>query len=112
MGVSKETEEKIQKLQLLEQRLQNFLSQKQSFQVQLNEVESALSELKGKKSAYKIIGNIMVDTGASELMKDLNQKKEMIEIRIKNLEKQENKTKEEAKKLQSEVLQVMQNKRE
>ena len=45
MNVSKETEQKIQQLQLIEQSMQQFLMQKQSFQTQLVEIESALKEL-------------------------------------------------------------------
>ena len=105
MNISKETEQKIAKLQLLEQNLQNFLMQKQSLQTQLNEVAGAIEELnKSKGNVYKIVGNIMVASEKSSLEKDLNSKKELIELRIKNLEKQEEKIKEEATELQNEVL--------
>jgi chaperonin cofactor prefoldin len=39
-----------------------------------------------------------------ELKKDLLDEKDIFELRIKNIEKQENKLKEKAKELQSEVL--------
>lgn len=100
----KETEEKLNQLQLLEQNMQNFLLQKQNFQAQLLEVESALGELEKTDSAFKIVGNIMVASEKNALKKDLEQKKEMLEIRIKNLEKQEEKIKEKASKTQAEVL--------
>lgn len=99
-----ETEEKLSQLQLLEQNLQNFLLQKQNFQAQLLEVESALGELEKTDSAFRIVGNIMVASKKDELKKDLQQKKEMLELRIKNLEKQEEKIKEKASKTQAEVL--------
>src|SRR3989338_10147608 len=105
--MDKETEEGIQQLQLLEQNLQNFLMQKQQFQAQLIEIDSALEELKDNKEAYKIIGNIMVKTSKEELEKDLKNKKEMIELRIKTLEKQEDKIQERSKKIQEDVLKKM-----
>ena len=105
--ISKETENKIKQLQLLEQNLQNFLMQKQQFQLQLIEVESALKEIETTKKAYKIIGNIMVDTGKEELKDELSKKKEMLEIRLKTLEKQENQFREKASRLQEEVLKEM-----
>ena len=104
MNVSKETEQKIQQLQLIEQSMQQFLMQKQSFQTQLMEIESALKELKNSEKAYKIIGNIMVSSKKLDLEKDLTSKKETFELRIKMLEKQEDKIKEKADKIQKEVL--------
>jgi len=89
---------------MFEQGLQSFLQQKQQFQGQMMEIESALEELGPAKEAYKIVGNIMVKTDKDELQKDLQSKKEMLEIRIKAIEKQENQLKEKATKLQEEVL--------
>jgi prefoldin beta subunit len=104
MKLTKETEQKIAELQLLEQNLQNFILQKQTFQAQLLEVDNALKELNNSKEAYKIIGPIMVHSTNEELKKDLNSRKEILNLRIKNIEKQEDKIKEKADLLQSEVL--------
>lgn len=105
--MSKETEEKIQRMQLLEQNIQNLLMQKHQFQSQLVEVKSALEELESSETAYKIIGNIMVASKKEDLKKDLESKKEMVELRITTIEKQEEELKEKTKKLQSEVLEEM-----
>jgi|TARA_B100002003_G_C13711946_1_gene357140 prefoldin beta subunit len=102
---------KVQKLQLLEQNAQQLLAQRQQFQQSLLEVDSALGELDKTKEAYKIIGNIMVATEKEDLKKDLKQKKETTELRIKTLEKQEEDVKEKAKKLQDEVLKDMESKK-
>ena len=107
MDVSKETEQKIGQLQMFEQSLQSFLGQKQQFQIQLVEVESALNELENTEKAYKIVGNIMVETDKNELKSDLHSKKEMLELRIKTMEKQEASVREKASKLQSEILKKM-----
>ena len=104
MEVSKETEQKIGQLQMFEQSLQSFLGQKQQFQAQLVEIESALSELEGTDKAYKIVGNIMVESDKNELKADLESKKEMLELRIRTMEKQEAQVREKTSKLQSEIL--------
>lgn len=101
--ISKETEQEIAQLQLYEQSLQNILIQKQQFQSQSLEIESALKELETTKEAYKIVGNIMVSSKKEDLKKDLESKKEVVSLRIKALEKQENQIRENAKKLQEEV---------
>ena len=104
MEVSKETEQKIGQLQMFEQSLQSFLGQKQQFQMQLVEVESALNELDNTEKAYKIVGNIMVESDKNELKADLQSKKEVLELRIKTMDKQESQVREKASKLQSEIL--------
>ena len=104
MEVPKETEQKIGQLQMLEQSLQSFLGQKQQFQMQAVEIESALNELNSSGKAYKIVGSIMVESDKAELKADLQSKKEMIELRIKTMERQEAQVRDKASKLQSEIL--------
>ena len=106
-NIPEETQEKIKQLQMLEQALQQLLVQKQTFQLQLMEAESALKELEGTQEAYKIIGNIMVLTKKEELSKELQEKKETTVLRINALEKQEAKTREKASSLQKDVLAVI-----
>jgi len=105
--MNKETEEKIGKMQLLEQNMQNMMMQKQQFQSQLIEVTSAMEELDKTDKAYKIIGNIMVLSKKESLKTDLEQKKEMVDLRIKAIEKQEADLKDKAKDIQKEVLNEM-----
>ena len=105
--VSKEAENKLGQLQMLEQSMQNMLMQKQQFQLQQVEIESALKELEKVNEAYKIVGNIMVLSKKEDLKDGLTSKKEVIELRIKNMEKQENHLREKASKLQNEVLKGM-----
>lgn len=97
-------QEKIRQLQLSEQKLQNLLMQKQQFQVQLNDVDSASAELKNSKQSYKIIGTVMVKKESAELEKELEEKRKIVELRIKSLEKQEDNIRQKAKQLQEEVL--------
>jgi prefoldin beta subunit len=108
--MKKETEAKIEQLQLLEQNLQNFLVQRQQFQQQIVEIESALGELESTTQAYKIVGNIMVASDKDKLKKDLEKKKEVLDLRIKTLEKQEKQLKDKASQTQSEVLKEMEKK--
>lgn len=107
MDVPKEAQEKIQRMQLIEQNLQQLLMQKQQFQSQLFEFESALSEIEKTKQAYKIVGNIMVASDKETLKKDLAEKKELAELRVNNIEKQEQQLKDRAKKLQEEILSTL-----
>ena len=101
------SEEKINQLQMYEQSLQGLLVQKQHFQSQLTEIDSALKEIDSSKDSFKIIGNIMVKTSKDDLKKELTEKKSSLTLRIGTLEKQEEGLKDKAKNLQSEVMKNM-----
>lgn len=103
MELSTKTQEQIQQLQLIEQNLQAFTSQKQHYLSQIMECDSALSELESSPVSYKIIGNIMVEVKAEDLKKELIEKKETSEIRLKNIETQEDKLQAKAKELQEDI---------
>ena len=105
--MEKKVEDKIQELQMIEQNLQNFLAQKQAFHSQLMETETALSEIQNSEKAYKIIGNIMVLSSKDGLQKELGSKKEIVELRIKTLERQETRLRDSASELQKEVLEEL-----
>ena len=104
MDISKETQESISKLQLIEQNVQTLLMQKQQFQGQLFELESALKELEKTDEAYKIVGNVMIKTDKTALKAELSSKKEIIDLRLKNIDKQEKQMKDKAEALQKEVM--------
>ncbi len=94
----------MEKLQMLEQNLQTYSQQRQQYQLQLKEVESAISELKESNEQYKIIGNIMVNSSKESLQEDLKKKKETFELRVKNLQAQEEKLRKKAKEIQGEMI--------
>lgn len=99
---------KISQLQLLQQNLQNIVLQKQQFQTQIVELDSALNELKSTDKAYKIVGKIMLAASKEELAKELVQKKEIAEIRLKHFNQQEEKLQHNFEELQQEVVKELQ----
>ena len=98
-----------EQLQLLQQNLQNVLLQKQQIQNQILEYNSALQELKTTERAYKIVGKIMLATSKEELTKELTEKKEITEVRIKNFIQQEQKLQQEIESLQKKVVEDFKN---
>src|SRR3990167_2198195 len=104
----KETQKKVEKLHLIEENFMNILTQKQNLQIQLLEIENAINELdKVSDYAYKLVGGIMVQMKPQDIKTDLISKKEIIDIKLNNLEKQENKLKEESNSIQKEVLSTL-----
>ncbi len=100
----KETREQIQELQLLQQRSQIFAAQKQQYQLQIAEVETALKEIQGTgKPVYKMVGNILVEKKVDEVKKELSVIQEELQIKIKNLEKQEDNIRKKLTDVQKDV---------
>ena len=113
MEISQETQEKIGQLQLFEQNLTNFSSQKQQLQSQLLETENASKELeKAEGQVYKVVGNIMITSDKEKLDKDLKSQRELVELRLKNIKKQEEAIKEKAEKIQAEVMKEFEEKKD
>lgn len=102
---------KVAKLQLLQQNLQNLLFQKQQVETSLIEINSSSEEVSKTNKAYRIIGKIMVASAPKEILADLQQKKEVAELRLKNLLKQEENIKMSMEFLQQEAVQELQSKK-
>ena len=95
-------------MQILEQRLQNSILQKQAFQMELAETNSALKEIeKSGDEVYKIIGQLMIKTEKSKIHEELLGKQKILELRIKTFEKQENSLTEQLDKLRDEITKSM-----
>lgn len=106
--MDKKTENQVRELQLLEQSLNTLMFQKQTFQLELNEINSAASELEESKGdVFKIVGNVMIKAEKAKLKKELKEKKEIIGLRVKNIEKQEKALGERIEELRKAVLKQM-----
>ncbi len=111
MEMNKETQNQIQELQMFEQNLQSIMMQKQAFQMDFVEVETALEELsKTSQEVFKIVGNILIKSDKDSLMKELKHKKELLDLRLKSLNSQEKEISEQSEKLREKVLSKIQGK--
>jgi prefoldin beta subunit len=100
-----EQEKQFQEMQFLEQNLQNILMQKQAFQMELAESESALKEIKeSKDDVYKIIGNLMIKTDKKKMQEELETKSKLLETRLKSLDAQEEKFSEKLTSIRDEMM--------
>lgn len=98
-------ENQIQEMQILDQNLQNLTMQKQSFQIELSETQSALDEMeKSGEEVYKIIGQLMIKAEKSKIKDELYSKKKLLELKIKSFEKQEDILTEKLEKLRREIM--------
>lgn len=106
-SMTPETQEKIKQLQTYEQQLQQLAAQKQQIESSIFEYENAITESEKAPTAYKIVGTIMVEKNKEDLKKDLSEKKELAEVRLGSIEKQEKQIREKAQALQEELLKEM-----
>jgi len=85
--------------------LMNISAQKQQMQIQSVTLGQALEEL-GKtkeKKVYKAVGNILIQTETGKVKKELKEKKDTVDLRLKTLQKQEDSLINKLNKLKSEI---------
>jgi len=94
-----------EQFQFYQQQLQSVLIQKESLKLQTVEIERALEELEktNQKSAYKIVGGLMISKPVEDLKKELRETKEDADVMIKSLEKTEERITSKLKELQAKV---------
>lgn len=90
-------QERLQRLQNLQNTLQQILVQKQRIEIERMESEKALETLKDVTSdskVYKSVGAVLVEKPRDDIIKELEDRKEFLDMRIKVIVKQEEKTRE------------------
>jgi prefoldin beta subunit len=103
-----ETTRKIEELQHIEGGLQNILMQKQSLQIELNEINNALVEIdKSDEEVYKMTAGFMIRISKADIKTDLVSKKKILDMKIDAIEKQERLIEKNATKLRAEVNELM-----
>src|SRR3990170_4581491 len=102
--------EQVSRLQQLQQNLQAIMMQKQQLEVELVETDRALEELKktGPEDAvYKNAGSVLVKAKKEEVIKELEEKKELSNTRAMVLGKQEARVKENLKEVENKINEMI-----
>jgi prefoldin beta subunit len=103
-----QVQERLLRLQQLQQTLQSVLAQKQQVEIELTEIEQALSELQKMTDdaiVYKAIGSLLVKSEKAKITTDLNERKELLNTRATVLGKQEERLRPQIKDLQTKLQQ-------
>ena len=101
-----QVQERLLRLQQLQQTLQTVLAQKQQVDMEKTEVEQTLAEL--KKTAddavvYKSSGSLLIKAEKAKITEELNEKKEMLETRSTVLTRQEARLRSQVKEAQAKL---------
>jgi len=93
-------EKEVAEFQSVQTQLQFMLYQRQQYKMQLDDADMALGELsKAEGDVYKNAGLLMIKTSKEAAKKDLNEKKEFINVRMNSLAKQEEGVRERLEEL-------------
>ncbi len=98
--------EQLVRFEQLQQNLQAIVLQKQQVDLESSEVDRALTELRkaaDTDAVYKSAGNILVRAKKEDLLKDLEERKELANTRSTVLAKQEGRVRENIKDLQTKI---------
>jgi len=99
-------QEQLTRLQQLQQTLQIVITQKQQLDLELADTERALSELdklSDNSTIYKSIGALLVKTERQTVLKELQERKELLNTRITVLARQEERARSKVKELQQKI---------
>ena len=96
-------QEKLSRMQQLQNMLQQLVAQKQRLELELTESDRALQTLEDTPSdakVYKSAGAVLVEKDKDIVVKELTERKEFLDMRSKVLVKQETNTRERLTQLQ------------
>lgn len=101
-----ETKAAIQEIQILEQNFEQLLHQKHLFNMEISETELAIKEINSSEGdIFKIVGGqVVIKTTKEKLSGDLNHKKELLELRMKNIDKQEKQFSDRIEELRQQIM--------
>lgn len=104
-------QEQLAKMQQSQQNLQTIMAQKQQLEIEQIETDKALEELKktgDNDTVYKHAGSILIKSNKTDLISDLEERKELAKTRATVLAKQEERVKESLKEQETKINEMMQ----
>jgi len=99
-------QERLLRLQQLQQTLQSIMAQKQQVEMEKSEVDQTIAEL--AKTAddaviYKAVGSLLVKAEKAKVTEDLNERKSLLETRSTVIARQEERIKAQVKEAQTKL---------
>ena len=99
-------QERLLRLQQLQQTLQSILAQKQQVEMEKTEVEQTIAELQKTAEGaviYKAIGSLLVKAEKPKVTEDLVERKELLDTRSTVLARQEERMRSQIKEAQTKL---------
>ncbi|PNW65257.1 UNVERIFIED_CONTAM: prefoldin subunit beta [Euhalothece sp. KZN 001] len=105
-----DAEEKLEKLQSLQTTARQLATQKEQSERALTESKTALAaleELDPETEMYRSVGSLLVETDYGTAEEDLGEKGESLQIRVDQLERQEERIRDQFESLQEDLQQLL-----
>jgi prefoldin beta subunit len=105
-NLDQETQAKIQEIQMMEQGFQQLLMQKNAFSREQIETDHVIEEVeKSEGEMMKLVGGqVIIKSSKDKILEEMKHKKELIDSRMKDIEKQEKDFSEKIEKLREEIM--------
>jgi prefoldin beta subunit len=107
-GLPPQVQERLLRLQQLQQTLQSILTQKQQVELETSEIDQALAELQklGDDAViYKATGSLMIKSEKTKINVELTERKELLNTRAAVIAKQEERVRSQLKDVQTRLQQ-------
>ena len=101
----------LMRLQQIDQQVKVLAQQRTQLELQLRETENALKELEGveeETTIYKSIGMLLIKSDRNKLKEELTDKKETLDMRIKTLQRQEERSKKQRDEMREKLARQIQ----
>ncbi len=103
-----QVQERLLRLQQLQQTLQSVLAQKQQVELEMSEIDQASTELQKLADdavVYKATGSLMIRAEKTKMIAELSERKDLLNARVTILAKQEERLRSQLKELQTRLQQ-------
>jgi len=110
MKLPAEAQEGFMQMQMFQQQMQQIGMQREQMKYQKIEAEKALEEMSGlddSAEVFKAVGPILIKSKKSDLEKELKEKMETADVRLKKLDSEEEKIKEDLQKVQTKLQEIL-----
>jgi prefoldin beta subunit len=107
-GLPPQVQERLLRLQQLQQTLNSVLGQKQQVESEINEIDQASTELQklgDDATIYKATGSLMIKADKTKITTELTERKDLLNTRVTILTKQEERLRSQLKEVQTKLQQ-------
>ena len=109
--ISPQLQNQILQFQQIQQQLQAVTAQKMQIEAQVKEMDLGIEAIRGTDKdtpIYRMVGGLLIQTKDHEaLLKEIEEKKETMEIRLRALEKQEKHLRDRYSELHEQISKIL-----
>jgi prefoldin beta subunit len=101
--------EQVSRLQQIQQNLQAIMMKKQQIEQETTETDRVIEEINkvdDDNEVYKSYNTLLIKSKREDILKDLNEKKDTLKIRMEVVEKQEKRVSDNLKEVENKIIKM------